>query len=49
MHKTRKALDAQQLAEFECEGCGVLLKYDEGSFYCNEKLCGVRGKEVEIN
>ena len=32
----------------ECTDCGQQLKYNEGSYYCNNKYCGLRGKEVDI-
>ena len=32
----------------ECTDCGQQLKYDEGSYYCNNKSCGLKGEEVDI-
>ena len=32
----------------DCEHCGILLKYQEGSYYCNNKSCNQRGLEVDI-
>ena len=31
----------------ECTDCGQQLKYDEGSYYCNNKYCGLRGQDVD--
>lgn len=31
-----------------CDFCGNPLKYEEGSFYCNNKNCGNKGIEIEL-
>lgn len=32
----------------DCDFCGVTLKYEEGSYYCNNKNCGNKGIEIEL-
>lgn len=36
-----------EVNNMECDYCGLLVKYEEGSLYCNNKSCGNKG--VEIN
>ena len=32
----------------ECYDCGSELKYDEGTYYCENKNCGLFGKECDM-
>ena len=41
-------INGLEMNNIECEYCGILLKYQEGSYYCNNKSCGQIGVEVDI-
>jgi len=38
----------KKYGKLDCDCCGLTLKYEEGSYYCNNKNCGNKGKEIEL-
>lgn len=48
-HKVNDEFTSGELnKEIECDFCGLPVKYEEGSYYCNNKNCGNKGIEIEL-